>query len=136
MSSETMAKRALTEILRAALGTISDKSKWCQGASARNSDGVAIRVDDPSARQWCATGAVLLAARRYVGMLSETRENYGHPGREQLSKECGILSCQAGAFLTNAARHYGFLGAIYLNDATCYDTVVEAFGKAIRESLE
>ena len=48
----------VAEHLRAARELISDESRWCQKAVARDSDGEAVSVHSPRAVQWCVNGAL------------------------------------------------------------------------------
>ena len=37
---------------------LSDETKWCKGANAKNKDGLAVSIKSPTAVSWCLIGAV------------------------------------------------------------------------------
>lgn len=53
------------EVLKAAREIISAPEHWCQGATARDADGVKTYPADPDACRWCAYGALLKAAGNF-----------------------------------------------------------------------
>lgn len=52
-------KKTIKSILRKARALV--KKGWCQGASARNSDGKPLHSDHPDAVSYCAMGAIRAA---------------------------------------------------------------------------
>ncbi len=46
-------------MLKEARELLSDESRWCKFALAKDSDGKGVGINDPSATQWCIAGACL-----------------------------------------------------------------------------
>lgn len=49
----------IADALRRAKALISDPNAWVQGCFAEDADGTEVEPRDPSARSWCAVGAVI-----------------------------------------------------------------------------
>ena len=105
----------IKEILREARKTISNEKRWCKGNMATVGHGVLCDIDDPAACGWCATGALMLATRKFQF------------GREVFPG--------AAAVMDGVAKQMGFAGAVELNDGagTDHATVMLMFRDAIRE---
>ena len=52
----------IREVLLTAADIISDESRWCVGARARNADGRLVEIESDEAVKFCAIGAVYKAA--------------------------------------------------------------------------
>lgn len=95
-------------VLRKARELLSDRSRWCRRQFAMNKWGNACFSDDPSARQWCAIGAIRWAA---------TAEE--HPG---VAAENVVVLCQKT----------GNGSVIGTNDGPDgYERIMECFDKTI-----
>jgi len=74
------------EILRKALATLEDPSRWTQGALARDQYGRSVRPASPHAVCWCMESAVAMACNPYgvlppyfMILLDEVaEEDFGH----------------------------------------------------------
>ncbi len=94
--------------LRKARALISDPSKWTQGASARDINGIPVGSGDDDAVCWCASGAHI----KTVG--------YGH-----------IL--RSDSALQDAAQLLGAAGFVFFNDhpGRTHDQVMWMFDLAV-----
>lgn len=54
-----MSKEVVADTLRRAKELISDPNAWTQGCFAEDADGLHVEPRDPSARTWCAVGAII-----------------------------------------------------------------------------
>ena len=96
------------EILKAAKAKIEDPAHWCQGASARDREGLLVQPEDPGACRWCVIGAISVV----------TGCDYD-------------LSLTAHGFLTCAANEFGKPLAQEVNDETDHPTTMRFMDRAI-----
>ncbi|MCA1841756.1 MAG: hypothetical protein LC792_00940 [Actinobacteria bacterium] len=61
------------EALRQARALIADPARWCQDEMARDANGRYADPTSPTARQWCATGAVIHICVATVPALTASR---------------------------------------------------------------
>ena len=94
-------------ILRAALHLIEDRETWCQGARAKNSEGVEVPVMSDSAFSFCSKGALF----RVMG-----------------SEDADITSCER--YLDSACR----VNYVGFNELHSHDDVIEIWLVAIAKA--
>lgn len=56
-----MNSREVAGVLRKARAVVSDQTRWCRGALARDTCGRVVKPADASAERWCALGALHVA---------------------------------------------------------------------------
>jgi hypothetical protein len=80
-----MSKPVSIIIIEQARDIISDQQHWCRGSYARGKAGHSVSVNDPSARRFCAMGALLLAASDLCGTDTTDASNLAHETAKLLS---------------------------------------------------
>lgn len=105
--------KLVVNILSEAQELIRDPSKWCQGAFARDADGLPAAFDGKTACSWCALGA--------VDFIGTKRRDY-------------ILSDRALEALRIASELYwtGEADPAGVNDNSNHAAVMEMFDRAIQ----
>ena len=125
-------------VLEVARGIISDGSRWCRGAMARNDVGDAVQPLSQDACRWCAAGAVEFAADQICTL-------YGIPpgvGRDDMRHDAVVTLDRAVRSRNNPKDHwydnvtvFNDQGGKFLEDPKKHHKRVLDFFDVVIESL-
>src|SRR5262249_31102820 len=111
IAERVMSKPINATIIQRARELISQPEYWCRGSYARGKGGVSVSVNDPTARRFCAMGALIFAAHELTG-------------------DVGVASELA----YSAAQSISRTGSlVYINDRQGYAAVLALFDTALAE---
>lgn len=113
-------EKTVLDILKEARELISDPRDWTVGCYAHNDRGDDVEPTDTSACQWCARGALCVAADITVEELEFSEERNSPQKARNLLDRC--------------AEEISGYGIVHVNDHTDHPTVMKAFDCAISKA--
>lgn len=117
-------KLTALEAFKKAKDLLSNKHYWTQGASAKDSTGVRVRVNDRSACQFCVSGAI-------------TRVIYSHVLDQSFHAELRPLLAKVTEQMHQSCKDlFGHESFLYVNDTLGYDAVMKMLDDCIKKETE